>query len=548
MPGVVAVLHRGRPEPPGPAVAGSTSKGRRRGREPARSGCWPRATCASSASRSPWSSPSRATWPRTGGADRPRHRPARRPWSTLRGLAREAPHVVHPERGSNVERTAARRSTIPTSTPSSSGAAHVVTETFGQHRYMCVPMETRGLVATGTRSGGELTVDPRHPGPARRRGPSSPATSACPRTRIRVIMGDVGGGFGQKMFPMPEEIAVAVAARGRAPPGQVDRGPQGEPHVAASTPARTRPTVCFAVDGDGTPPRAPGPTWSRTLGDRSRPPAAALVGFAAMLFPGPYRIPRYGASRPGRVHQHLRALCLPGPVDDRDRRPGADDGPRRPPSSASTRWSCGGATWSRTRTCPTPPPTGMVYDQITAAATLEQAAEMIGYDGVPRRTGQAWREEGRLVGIGISLFVEPSAIAMGSLSHRGGHRAGRDQRPGRRGDQQRQPRPEPRDDHRPGGRRRAGRRRRRRHASSRATPPPARSVPGTGGSRSAVLGQRRGPGGGPAGAGPDGRHRRPRAGGRPRGPGGGRRPDPGALAPRSAAPPSRRWPAPPTPT
>ncbi len=27
------------------------------------------------------------------------------------------------------------------------GAAHVVTETFTQHRYVCAPMETRGIVS-----------------------------------------------------------------------------------------------------------------------------------------------------------------------------------------------------------------------------------------------------------------------------------------------------------------------------------------------------------------------------------------------------------------
>jgi carbon-monoxide dehydrogenase large subunit len=56
--------------------------------------------------------------------------------------------------------------------------------------------------------------------------------------------------------------------------------------------------------------------------------------------------------------------------------------------------------------------TGLVYDQMTAAANLEQAAEMVGYDEF-RRNQMAWREEGRLVGIGIALLTEPSAIALG---------------------------------------------------------------------------------------------------------------------------------------
>ena len=58
---------------------------------------------------------------------------------------------------------------------------------------------------------------------------------------------------------------------------------------------------------------------------------------------------------------------------------------------------------------------GLVYDQITAEETLEQAAAMIGYEQL-REQQRAWRQEGRLVGVGLSLFAEPSGIAMGTLS------------------------------------------------------------------------------------------------------------------------------------
>ena len=56
--------------------------------------------------------------------------------------------------------------------------------------------------------------------------------------------------------------------------------------------------------------------------------------------------------------------------------------------------------------------TGLVYDQMTAAANLEQAAEIVGYARF-RQQQKAWREQGRLLGIGVSLLTEPSAIAMG---------------------------------------------------------------------------------------------------------------------------------------
>ena len=102
-------------------------------------------------------------------------------------------------------------------------------------------------------------------------------------------------------------------------------------------------------------------------------------------------------------------------------------------------------------------PTGMVYDQMTASETLEQAAEKIGYAEL-REQQRLWRAEGRLVGIGMSLMVEPTAIAFGWMTTDAATvRIG----PNGRVDVAHtwcQPRPEPRDHHRPGRCRRARRR------------------------------------------------------------------------------------------
>jgi carbon-monoxide dehydrogenase large subunit len=51
-------------------------------------------------------------------------------------------------------------------------------------------------------------------------------------------------------------------------------------------------------------------------------------------------------------------------------------------------------------------PTTLVYDAISPAETLEQAAELIGYEAF-RAEQAAARAEGRLIGIGLSLYVEP---------------------------------------------------------------------------------------------------------------------------------------------
>ncbi len=100
--------------------------------------------------------------------------------------------------------------------------------------------------------------------------------------------------------------------------------------------------------------------------------------------------------------------------------------------------------------------------RVSTAETLEQAAEMVDYDTF-RKEQAAARDEGRLLGIGLGLYVEPSGLAIGSLSSEAATVSIDPERPGAGGHEQRQPRPERRDDRRPGRGRRARRRLRRRH-------------------------------------------------------------------------------------
>jgi aerobic carbon-monoxide dehydrogenase large subunit len=51
-------------------------------------------------------------------------------------------------------------------------------------------------------------------------------------------------------------------------------------------------------------------------------------------------------------------------------------------------------------------PTTLVYETVSPAETLEQAVELIGYQQF-RRDQEKARAEGRLLGIGLSLYVEP---------------------------------------------------------------------------------------------------------------------------------------------
>jgi len=292
-------------------------------------------------------------------------------------------------------------------------AAHVVTETFHQHRYLCVPIETRGIVASWDRASERLAVTISTQGPHGVRGFLSRALG-IPENRVRVEMGDVGGGFGQKMFMLPDELAVVLAGRrlGRPVKWIEDRR---ENLIAGQHAREDRMTLSVALDGD-----------ARILGARAElvedvgafaAAGSSSIGFVGLVLPGPYRIPKVHFSATA-VHTNTCGRCsYRGPwmmetlareqmMDVIARTIGVD------PLELRRRNVITEADLPFTTAA------GLVYDTVTPAETLEQAADMIGYDGF-REQQAAARAEGRLLGLGLSLYVEPSGIAMGSLSSEG---------------------------------------------------------------------------------------------------------------------------------
>src|SRR4029077_15521388 len=166
------------------------------------------------------------------------------------------------------------------------------TETFTQHRYLCVPMETRGIVSDWDPVRQSLTVWISTQGPHGVRSFLGRALGLAEH-RIRVIMGDVGGGFGQKMFMLPDEVAVVAAGKRLARPVKwiEDR----RENLMSGQHARDdRMTVSFAVDEAGS-----------ILGVRAHlvedvgsfaAAGSSSIGFVGLLFPRPHKIPRVGFS------------------------------------------------------------------------------------------------------------------------------------------------------------------------------------------------------------------------------------------------------------
>ena len=79
-----------------------------------------------------------------------------------------------------------------------------------QNRYVCVPMEARGIVAAWDAGRDELDIVCSCQGVHETRNFFARYLS-IPEGSVRVQARDVGGGFGQKMFVFREECAVVLA-------------------------------------------------------------------------------------------------------------------------------------------------------------------------------------------------------------------------------------------------------------------------------------------------------------------------------------------------
>jgi carbon-monoxide dehydrogenase large subunit len=274
------------------------------------------------------------------------------------------------------------------------------------------PMETRGVVAAWDARIGRLEVwdSTQAPIPIRN---GLAAMFGLPQHNVRVIAPDVGGGFGPKiMMFYPEEILVPFAAQrlGRPVKWIEDRR---ENLVATNQEREQIHDAEIAVDAEG-----------RILGVRTEflHDAGAYIPYglivpivASTTLPGPYRIPNYqcefravftnkttvspyrGAGRPHGVFVMERLLDRVARELHLDR---AEVRRRNliPPDAF-------------------PYDVGLIYqdnapvryDSGNYPLCLERALEMIRYADWPTRQ-QAYRAQGRYVGVGVACYVEGTGI------------------------------------------------------------------------------------------------------------------------------------------
>jgi aerobic carbon-monoxide dehydrogenase large subunit len=281
-------------------------------------------------------------------------------------------------------------------------APHVITETVRQHRYLPVPMETRGVLADYRPGTGQLQIWVSTQSPHDVRTCASRITGV-PHHRVRVIMGDVGGGFGQKAYLARDEQTVILAARvlGRPIKWIEDR----RENLIAATHARNEQViVTLAADVDG---HLLGGHLDH-LQDSGAYPVMGTGGageFIMMMFSGPYRMGKVAwrttsvytntcTRAPYRGPWQLESLARERVLDMLAHKIGID------PLEIRRRNVIHRSELPRALS------SGLPIDGVSPEETLEQAVAMLGYDAF--RAEQArLRENGRHVGVGIGLYIEP---------------------------------------------------------------------------------------------------------------------------------------------
>lgn len=286
-------------------------------------------------------------------------------------------------------------------------AATVVRETIYQQAYAQVPMETRGLVAEWSAPTGELTLWAATQSPHEVRLFCS-RLLGIPEQRVRVVMRDTGGGFGQKVVPQREDMCVMLAAR--KVPGPLkwieDRR---ENLLSAGQSRHEHADARIAFDGDGTI-LAAAIDHVQDVGAYPVPWPVGTAAAVGMFFPGPYRVPQGTWSTTSVFSNTVGRNAYRGPwqmeslarevlLDIAARRMGMD------PAELRRR------NLLRRDELPYTNPNGMPYSDITPLETFEQALGMLDYEAFRKEQRQA-REQGRYLGVGTCTYVEPTTAAV----------------------------------------------------------------------------------------------------------------------------------------
>ena len=320
--------------------------------------------------------------------------------------AERADALVHESHGSNL---IGEMAGLPASLQEVfASAAHVVSETIYQQAYAPVPMEGRGLVVDYSPVTGDLTIYAATQAPHEVRLFCS-RLLGMPEHRIRVVMRDTGGGFGQKIMVQRDEMCLMLAApKVGAPVKWVED--RRENLLAAGQSRHEHAAVKMAFDADGAI-QAAQIDFVSDGGAYPTPWPVTTTAVVGALFPGPYRVPRASFTTKTVYTNTVGRAAYRGPwqfeslvrevlLDIAARRMGMDPVELRRRNLLSR------------DELPYTNPNGMPYDSISPLETLEQSLEMLDYEAF-RAEQAAARQAGRYLGVGLANYVEPSTPGFG---------------------------------------------------------------------------------------------------------------------------------------
>jgi aerobic carbon-monoxide dehydrogenase large subunit len=293
-------------------------------------------------------------------------------------------------------------------------AACVASANVYQQIYAPVPIECRGMVVEWTPATEELTMWASTQTPHELRAFCA-RLLGIPAHNVRVIMRDTGGGFGQKVVPMREDMCIMLAAR-KVPAALKWIEDRRENLMSAGQARHVDGTVRVALDDDANI-LAVDIDFAYDIGAYPTPYPVLTTAAVGMFFPGPYRVPKASFNYKTIFSNTAGLAAYRGPwqfetlarevlFDIAARKMGMD------PVELRRR------NILRGDEMPYFNPNGMPYDHFAPADTFEQAVKILDHEGFRKEQADALAE-GRYIGLGFSAYIEPTGAATGHLGTEG---------------------------------------------------------------------------------------------------------------------------------
>jgi len=296
----------------------------------------------------------------------------------------------------------------------------VVEAVFTLPRQAASPLEGRGVVARADRATGDLTLWISNQAPHQYRTILAPILG-MDEAKIRLIVPDVGGGFGCKLHYYPEDVLACVLAQrtGRPVKWIEDR----REHFLSTVHAREqRVRARAAFDREGRLLAL----WAHIRGDvgaHAHTKGVAPIFITGLLLPGTYAVAHY--------HARIEAVVTNKVPFGAYRGFGMQQATfviERLMDLAAQRLDLDPAELRRRNLIPPEAfpyrnAAGLVYDSGAYPEALRQALRLAGYDRLRALQVQR-RREGRLLGIGLCVYTELTGMGpshlMGAIGNQQG--------------------------------------------------------------------------------------------------------------------------------